>query len=574
VDPSRLNASLEQAERLLNQGALHDAEAIYREILDELPGQPKASQGLGLIALHTGHASAAIELFQMAAIGQPDDAAIHTHLGLAFGAAGDQRSSEACLREALEIAPAFADAHLNLANLLLETGRIDDAALSYGQAVELAPENGAVYYGMAMLEMRRGDQASAIEALKTALRFAPALLPARVNLANLLLHTGQHAEAVSHLEEAVAHAPNNFDAQLNLCAALQQTNRTTEAVEVARSALSLAPESPELLLNLSSAETADGHPEDAWRTLDRALGVAPDYAPAKLNRAMVRLLLGDMPGAWEDFEARPSRGAIPHSGIAALPEWQGQTLDGKSIIVWAEQGFGDALQFVRFLPRLKDLNATVIFAATQPLKGLLASLDGIDAFYDLDGDAAFPSVDFHLPLLSVMHRLEISEKNLSSAENYIVTPTIESELWRPSGRKSMGVCWQGSASNPNDHRRSLQPDDLFERLQKFDWEMIGLQYGADDTLIENPGARVADFAELAVLIDPLDLVLTVDTSVAHLAGAMGKPVWVMLPFAPDWRWMTERSDTPWYPSMRLFRQATPGDWASVYTAVEDAITQL
>ncbi|MEC8163252.1 MAG: tetratricopeptide repeat protein, partial [Pseudomonadota bacterium] len=154
MDLARLNASLDQAERLLNQGSLHDAEAIYREVLDEVPGQPIASQGLGLIALHTGHASAAVELLQMAAIGRPDDAAIHTHLGLAFGAASDQASSEACLRKAIDLAPSFADAHLNLANLLLETGRINDAAQSYERAEELAPESGPVFYGTAMLEMR------------------------------------------------------------------------------------------------------------------------------------------------------------------------------------------------------------------------------------------------------------------------------------------------------------------------------------------------------------------------------------------------------------------------------------
>ena len=574
MDPSRLNASLDQAERLLNQGSLHDAEAIYRDVLDELPGQPIASQGLGLIALHTGHASAAVELLQMAAIGQPDDAAIHTHLGLAFGAAGDQASSEACLRKAIDLAPSFADAHLNLANLLLETGRINDAAQSYERAVELAPESGPVYYGTAMLEMRRGDHSAAIEALETALRFAPALLPARVNLANLLLHTGQRTEAVAHLEEAVVIAPNNFDAQLNLCAALQQTDRTSEAVGVARSALSLAPESPELLLNLSSAETADGHPEEAWRTLDRALGVAPDYAPAKLNRAMVRLLLSDMPEAWEDFEARPSRGAIPRPEIAALPEWQGQAAEGKTIVVWAEQGFGDVIQFIRFLPRLKEIGATVIFVATRPLKRILTSVHGIDAFHDLDGNDTFPAADFHLPLLSIMHRFDISEKDIGAAEIYIVPPDPTSDLWQPSGKRSVGLCWRGSPNNPNDHRRSLQPDELIERLQKLDIELVGLQYGVDEIGIPNPGGRVANFAELAGIIAQLDLVLTVDTSVAHLAGAMGKPVWVMLPFAPDWRWMTERSDSPWYPSMRLFRQDAPGDWACVYSAVEDAISQL
>ena len=143
--------------------------------------------------------------------------------------------------------------------------------------------------------------------------------------------------------------------------------------------------------------------------------------------------------------------------------------------------------------------------------------------------------------------------------------------WLPGPTRILAL---GSPNNPNDHRRSLQPGELIERLQKLDIELVGLQYGADEIGIPNPGGRVADFAELAGVIAQLDLVLTVDTSVAHLAGAMGKPVWVMLPFAPDWRRMTERSDTPWYSSMRLFRQDAPGDWACVYSAVEDAISQL
>jgi len=574
VDPSRLKASLEQAERLLNKGSLHDAEAIYRELLSELPGQPKASQGLGLIALHTGNASAAVELLQVAAISLPNDPSITTQLGLAFGAAGDPKSSETCLRKALELAPSFADGHLNLANLFLESGRITEAAKSYKNAIKLAPKNGSIHYGIGLLEMRRGDHPSAIAAFEKAIQFAPALFPARVNLANLMLLNGQHEKAVLQLEAAVAYAPNNFDAQLNLCAALQQTNRTNEAVEVARSALSLAPESPELLLNLSSAETDDGHPEDAWRTLDRALGIAPDYAPAKLNRAMIRLLLSDMPDAWEDFEARPSRGALPNPGIAEIQEWQDDSLDGKSILIWAEQGFGDVLQFVRFLPRLKELGAKVILAATQPLQRLLTPFEGIDKFYALDGSEPLPLVDFHLPLLSIMHRLNISEIDLQTSKNYITGPKITSELWQPTSSKSIGLCWQGSPTNPNDHRRSLQPDELFKFLQKCDFELVGLQYGAGDTRINNPGGCVSDFFDLAALIEQLDLIITVDTSIAHLAGAMGKRVWVMLPFAPDWRWMTERSDTPWYPSMRLFRQVRPGDWISVYTSLEQALTEI
>ena len=328
MDASRLNASLDQAERLLNQGSLHDAEAIYREVLDEVPGQPIASQGLGLIALHTGHASAAVELLQMAAIGQPDDAAIHTHLGLAFGAAGDQASSEACLRKAIDLAPSFADAHLNLANLLLETRRINDAAQSYERAKELAPESGPVYYGTAMLEMRRGDHSAAIEALETALHFAPALLPARVNLANLLLHTGKHAEAVAHLEEAVAIAPNNFDAQLNC---VRPFNKPTGHPKPwSRDRFVTCAGEPRTPSKFELRGTADGHPEEAWRTRSgtrRRTGLCASETQSRYGPPTSKRYARGL----EDFEARPSRGAIPRLEIAASRNGKDRPRRGKQL---------------------------------------------------------------------------------------------------------------------------------------------------------------------------------------------------------------------------------------------------
>lgn len=572
MEKAKLSASLEQAERLLSQGALQDAEALYREILDDTPGEPKASQGLALIALHTGHASAAVELLQVAAIGLPEDASIATHLGLAFASARDIGSAESCYRKALELSPNYADAHLNLANLLLESGRTDEAAEEYETAIRLAPNNGAVHYGRAMLEIRRGETDSAISALEQALTHAPALLPARVNLATLFLQTGRHEDAVSHLREAVSYAPESFDARLNLCAALQQINHTAEAVEVARGALALAPESPELLLNLSSAETGNGQPEDAWRTLDRALGIASDYAPAKLNRGMVRLLLADMPDAWEDYEARPSRAALPHPGIAQIAEWKGEALTGQTILVWAEQGFGDTIQFCRFLPRLKALGARVLLDVQRPLGDILQRFDGLDDVVIRNRDTETQAADFQIPLLSLMRRLEIDLQDIEITAPYISAPAETIRRWQSQEENTIGLCWQGSVTNPNDHRRSIPALELIQPLGELALPSIGLQYGIDDAPIENPGALVTDFAELAAIIEQLDLVISVDTSVAHLAGAMGKDVWVMLPYAPDWRWMTDRTDSPWYPTMRLYRQSAPGDWHGVISAITEALS--
>jgi len=571
VDQAKLTASLEQADRLLRQGALQDAEALYREILDDTPGQPNASQGLGLIALHTGHASAAVELLQMASIGLPEDATIHTHLGLAFATARDARSAEECYRKAIALANDFADAHLNLANLLVESGRIDEAAIEYEAAVSIAPESGAVHYGMAMLELGRGRPGAAITAFEKALTYAPELLPARVNLATLLYRRGNHEDAVSQLEEAVSFAPDSFDARLNLCAMLQQTNRTSDAVEIARGTLALAPVSPELLLNLSSAETANGQLEDAWRTLDRALGVAPDYAPAKLNRAMVRLLMGDMPGGWEDFEARPSRGILPHPSIAEIPLWKGEDLSGRSIIVWAEQGYGDVIQFSRFLPVLKEHGALVFLHVPPALERLFTGIPALEGVLVRDRDGYLPTADFQLPLLSIMDRLNIGLEDIALTKDFTPQSTQGIELSVNDDKPIVGICWQGSEANPNDHRRSISPAALLDRLAGVDFQFIGLQFGISDAPLDNPGKDVQDFAEMAALIQQTDLVISVDTSVAHLAGALNKPVWTLLSYAPDWRWQTEREDSPWYPTMRLFRQPAPGDWNGVFDQISAAL---
>ena len=573
MQPDRLISLLNSAEQQLSLGALGEAEALYREILNQIPGQPRASHGLGLIALHTGHAAAAVELLQTASLGAESDPAVHCHLALAMATTGDHANAEACYRKSLSLAPDFVDSRINLANLMLETGRLDGAEAEYRAALDLSPDSAAAHYGTGMLALKRKRSDDAITAFERAVELAPQLLPARINLANLLLLSRRHEEAVRHLEEAVAYAPDSFDVRLNLCAALQQVDRTSEAVEVARAALAMAPDSPELLLNLGSAEMSDGRPEDAWRTLDRALGMAPDYAPAKLNRAMARLLLGDFEGGWDDYESRPSRGVLPHPGIAEIAEWRGEDLTGKTVLVWAEQGYGDVLQFSRYLPLLSARGARVCFDVPPPLARLFESFAGIDSLVVRDRDTDLPDADFQIPILSVPHRFATTLGTIPAEIPYIDLPPGPSRTGDDDRTVTVGLCWKGSTSNPNDHRRSVDPESLQQALERPNIRLLGLQYGEDYAPFENPGSKVADFRELAGLIAPLDLVVSVDTSVAHLAGAMGKPVWLLLAHAPDWRWMTDRDDSPWYPTMRLFRQPRPGDWESVFGAIRKALDE-
>ncbi len=570
MDESELELALEKAGADLAAGNLESAEIQYRTVLEENPGQPDAAYGLGIVALQTGYAEEAAELLQTAAIGAPEEPIIQCHLGLAWRTLDDFPKAEASYRKALALKPGHRDSQINLANLYIETDRLEEAEKIVTDYLDAEPNDPAGHYAMGLIHAQRGQGLAAIRAFERAIEYAPDLLPARVNLANLLLLSGDRSGAIDQLETAVAQSPDSFDAKLNLCAALQQADRTTEAVTVAHDALALAPESPELLLNLGAAEMTDGRPEDAWRTLDRALGVAPDYAPAKLNRGMARFLMGDLPGAWSDYESRPSRGVLPHPDIAEIPEWHGEDIAGRSIIVWAEQGYGDVIQFARYLPHLTARGAAVYFDVPPPLAPLFRENVGLAGLIVRDRDETLPTVDFQIPVLSLPHRFETALETIPAEIPYLdCAHAPPADL--PAGLK-VGLCWQGSESNPNDHRRSIDPSLLIDSLEYAGAPpLIGLQYDVADPPIPNPGGAVTDFGGMAALIKEVDLVISVDTGVAHLAGALGKPVWVLLPFAPDWRWMTDRADSPWYPTMRLFRQSRPGDWPGVLDNVRAAL---
>jgi hypothetical protein len=286
---------------------------------------------------------------------------------------------------------------------------------------------------------------------------------------------------------------------------------------------------------------------------------------------MVRLLLEDMPGGWDDFEARPSRGILPNPLIAQIPAWKGEDLSERSIIVWAEQGYGDVIQFARFLPILKARGARVFLHVPLALERLFAGIPALTGILVRERDEDLPIADFQLPILSIMNRLNIGPKNIELTKDFTLQSTRGIKVSVNDDKPIIGICWQGSETNPNDHRRSISLSALLDRLESADLRFIGLQFDIPDAPLYNPGKDVKDFAEMASLIQQTDLVISVDTSVAHLAGTLKKPVWTMLSYAPDWRWQTEREDSPWYPTMRLFRQPTPGDWNGVFDQIAAAL---
>ncbi len=564
------DALLSEAMRHHTEGELYEAEVLYRRVLESWPDNPDALHGLGLIALQTHNPQPAVELIARAAAAKPSDPAILGHLGLAQLASGRRAEAELSYRNALALDPNHLDSRINLGNLLLQGERFAEAENEFRAALACDPKNPMVRYGLGLIALAQDQTQAAIESFIAALDLAPDLLAARINLANLLLATGRAAEAVEQLREAVRRAPDSFDARLNLGVALQQVDRPAEAVKIAEETLDLAPESPELLLNLGAAHLANGNPEAACEALDRALKIAPDYAPARLNRAMARLISGDFAGGWKDYESRPSRGVLPHPAIAGIPEWTGEDPAGRTILVWAEQGYGDTIQFSRYLPMLAARGARVLFNVPPPLARLFEDFPGIERVIVRDRERELPAADLQIPLLSLPLRFATTLETIPSQTSYLrAGPTKR----RRRRRRRVGLCWQGSRTNPNDHRRSIDPDSLVAALEKPGVELVGLQYGIHEAPIDNPGGEVTDFHEMARLIADVDLVVSVDTGVAHLAGALGRPVWTLLPFAPDWRWLLHRDDSPWYPTMRLFRQPAPGDWPAVFDKIAKSLDE-
>jgi tetratricopeptide (TPR) repeat protein len=433
-----------------------------------------------------------------------------------------------------------------------------------------------------MQSHQRGDIDAAERDYQAALAAAPNHPTALHYLGVIHYQRNRIAEALPLLERAVTLQPEEPEFHNNLGLTLVAADRTTEAIAHYRQALGLKPDLATGWNNLGLALQAENELPEATVAYREALRVAPDFAQAHWNLSLALLAAGQYAEGWREYEWRHRAQTFGAAAASPAPRWQGENLLGRTILLTAEQGFGDALQFVRFAALLKDRGARVIVRAQDALIGILASAPGVAAVVRA-GDS-LPAHDFQLPLLSVAGALGTDEKSIPAAVPYLAATKVDVAALAPvlaadDGTLRVGLSWAGNAGHSNDRRRSCPlaalsplfdlPDITWYSLQKGDGEgqVAQMPFGLRIRMLD---AR-NDFAQKAALIEGLDLVISVDTSNAHLAGALGKPVWILLPCAPDWRWGLKRSDSPWYPTARLFRQPQAGDWASVVADVRTAL---
>ncbi|ACC69829.1 tetratricopeptide repeat-containing glycosyltransferase family protein [Paraburkholderia phymatum] len=465
-------------------------------------------------------------------------------------------------RRAIALKPDYCDAHNNLGVVLKESGRLDEAKACYHKALSISPTHAGAYVNLGRLHAQLGRSDEAESCYLRALELQPGDGDVYVNLGVLYQEQMRLREAEAAYKSAIAANPRDAKAHFNLGVVLKMQHRFAEA-------------------------------EASYR---HTLALRPDYFEVKINLAHLLLNVGRLEEGWALFETRYER-AWPARKVAPppvdFPLWRGEPLAGKSLLVWPEQGHGDSLQFCRYLPMLKALGLAKLSLACSPaLRSLLETIEGVDACIPLDGEHDIPKHDYVCLTMSLPHRLGTTLTTIPAGTPYLSVPPAYAAQWKgrlPEGARRVGLVWAGDprpdqpAINAVDRRRSLDARAYLPLLRVPGITFISLQKGAltqpqIDTLpLEfrpfDPMHGVHEFADTAAIIEQLDLVISVDTSIAHLAGALNRPTWVLSRYDGCWRWLHDRDDTPWYPRTRLFRQTQPGEWDGVIERVRIALEQ-
>jgi tetratricopeptide (TPR) repeat protein len=580
--------ALDLARRHHQAGDLRQAEQIYRQILQVDPHHEDALQLLGLLSLQAGDSGAAIHYLSQAIQLRPDWAEVGANLGVALATQGRLDEAVASFRQALRLKPDYASAHYNLAGALRQQGQLGEAVASYREALRFRPDNADALtnLGNALTELARLDEA--VLCYRDALRLRPGSAETHYNLAGALRQQDKLAEAVTNYQEALRLRPDHAEALNNLGTALREQGRLVEAVASYRQALRLRPTSAEALNNLGGALCALAQLPEALTCFDEALRLRPEYAEAHTQRAMLRLLTGDFAEGWPEYEWRwRCQGTVRPP--FTRPRWDGSDVAGKTVLLWAEQGLGDTLQFVRYAARVKARGATVLLECPAALHPLLTHCPGIDRLLTADADR--PAFDVHAPLMSLPGIFGTMLAEVPAPVPYLSADPRLVAHWRQDlqalGGLRVGVCWQGNPGHARDRQRSFPLSGLEPLARLPGVRLVSLQRGPGVEQVAALRGRLevtelgagldqaaGPFMDTAAVMTNLDLVISCDTAGAHLAGALGVPVWLALAHAADWRWLVDREDSPWYPTMCLFRQPVPGDWAAVFERMAAALGRL
>jgi Flp pilus assembly protein TadD len=517
------------------------------------------------------------------------DAVQWYNLGALLASRGAFTEAEAAVRKSLEIRPDFAEAYSELAGIFTRRGDLAAAEQVFRRALSLQPRNAAAHNGLGVVLQTLGRPREAADALARAIAIDPTHAEAHANLAAVRAVLGQVEAAHASFHRAVALRPNMLGTFQAFGSALFEGGYYDEAAGVLREALRISPNDAALHSNVATALRSAGKLDEARAEYERAIALDPSRPDVRLNYAIGLLLAGDFERGLVEYESR-----LKLAPLSALqrelgsPRWTGEPAPGKTILLRHEQGLGDTIQMIRFAPQVADRSERVVVVAPAALVQLMRKAPGVSDVVSID--ALRPPHDLWCPMMSLPHVLGIRANNIPAPVPYLSVDPAAVEMWRArlastvsTDALRIGIAWAGSHEHRRDRLRSAPLSHFANLSQMPKVALYNLQFGSPAAAVqESPLAgRLTDdtrelnnFADTAAYLMNLDLVITVDTATAHLAGALGRPVWTLLDAAPDWRWMLHRTGSPWYPTMRLFRQPRPGAWDELFREVEDSITDL
>lgn len=563
-----------------------DALSAFVPALKLPSGAAMAAQSLGNQLCREHRYEEACRIYARGLRFAPGDANLHFSLGAAAAGMGKTAEARASYQEALRKQPNFPEAHLNLGNLFFDEKIFTAAASAYARAIALRPGYMKAHCNLGNALCSMGRYTRAIGCYERALEIDAEALAAQHNLGNALLHERDYVRAEECFRAVLEAEPERPELYNSLGNALRQQHRDLEAEACYGKAVSLKPDFAAAHINLANTLLQLGRMEEIKQHYQRGLELEPASPGGQYNYALLLLREGNYPEGWLrhewrwDFhELHQRRRNFPQ------PQWRGSDLNGATILLHAEQGLGDTLQLVRYVPLVAARGGRVILEVQPRLQRLLANVEGVECII-ARGDA-LPEFAYHCPLMSLPLAFRTTVETIPSAVPYVhADPGLIADAWqrypRQDGRPRVGLAWAGNPKYKGDQQRSMTLEQLAPLAEIENAVFYSLQFGAgaeqiaatsDRLPVVDTASQHADFAETAAVAATLDLVISVDTSIAHLAGAMGLPVWVMLAHLADWRWMEQRSDNPWYPTTRLFRQPSPGDWTSVVANLRDALRQ-
>ena len=570
------------------RGRPDEAYRLIRQAVKINPKSARAYSNLGLVLQHLGRDQEALMSLDKALSIEPDNVLALNNRGHVLWRMKRSEEALASLDRALAINSDYSDALVNRGNTLVDLSRLEEALVSYDRALAINPHDAPTLNnrGNVLWGLNRRDEA--LQSYDKALALDPNDLSALKDRGTALLDLNRGEEALASFDRALEIKPGDIYLVFKRGGALVNLNRYEEALDCFDQAFAVNPDDADALDDRGTALAALQRHAEALASYDRALAIAPESATAHWNRAIALLRVGDYEQGWKEYEWRWKVNAswVRSHDFPPQTLWLGeQPIEGKTILLHAEQGFGDTIQFARYVPLVASMGAKVIVEVQPELKMLLAQVKGADAV--IGKGEELPSFDLHCPLLSLPLAFKTRLETIPANTPYLLASEERVAIWANQLPKSqmpqIGFVWGGNPDFANDRTRSIGLAPLVPLLSVPRIQFVSIQKdlraGDQEILRHHPqlihlGDKLADFSDTAAIMSQLDLVISSDTAPVHLAGGLGRPVWVLVEHASDWRWALDSEDNAWYPTARLFRQPKAGDWESVVRRVADELSAL